>query len=114
MKKVDLIKDRCIGCGACMTIAPKNFAFDDEGRAKLISNNITEEAIDASETCPVSAIIIEDPKNCTCGENCNCSDNCSCGEDCNCSDNCSCGEDCKCTENNKCSDNCNCNEENKN
>lgn len=102
MSKLDLIKDRCIGCGACMTIAPENFTFDDEGRAELINTNVTEEAIDASETCPVSAIIIEN--NCNCNEECNCGKECTCGDICNCttenkcSENCSCGEECNSTE----------------
>ena len=91
MSKVELIKDKCIGCGACMTIAPENFTFDDEGRAEMINNTITEAAIDASETCPVSAIIIENCSNCCCDNEC------------------ACGESCNCTEDNKCSDNCSCN-----
>ena len=103
MGKVDLIKDRCIGCGACMTIAPENFTFDDEGRAELINKEITDSAIDASETCPVSAIIIEDC-NCSCNEECNC------GDECNCHEGCTCGDECNCSEENKCSENCNCNE----
>ena len=103
MGKVDLIKDRCIGCGACMTIAPDNFTFDDDGRAKLINSVVTSEAIDASETCPVSAITIE---NC----NCDCNEICNCENECNCVDECTCGDNCNCTENNKCSDNCTCNQ----
>ena len=110
MAKVDLIEDRCIGCGACISIAPDNFTFNDEGRAELINNKITDEAIEASETCPVSAIIIE---KCNCGEECsyeecNCEEECTC-EECNCSEECNCGDDCNCTEDNKCSENCNCN-----
>lgn len=113
MKKVDLIKDRCIGCGACMTIAPDNFTFDDDGRAELISKEVTEAAIDASETCPVSAIIIENnncSENCNCENNCECGEECTCEEKCNCTDECTCGENCNCSKNNKCSENCNCNE----
>ena len=92
MKKVELIKDRCIGCGACMTIAPDNFTFDDEGRAELINTNITDEAIEASETCPVSAIIIENTECCSCHEGCICEDNCNCDENNKCSEDCSCHE----------------------
>ena len=107
MSKIDLIKDRCIGCGACMTIAPNNFTFDDEGRAELINNNITDEAIEASETCPVSAITIKE--NCKCSEKCNCGDNCNCTTDNKCSEECNCGDNCNCTTDNKCSENCDCN-----
>ena len=126
MKKVILIEDRCIGCGACMSVAPENFTFNDEGKAEIINDTITEEAIEASEMCPVSAIAIEGNcgcnENCTCGEEYNCNDECSCGdncecipdnkcsENCNCNGKCSCGDNCECTPDNKCSENCNCNE----
>ena len=108
MGKVNLIKDRCIGCGACMTIAPDNFTFDDEGRAELINKNVNDAAIEASETCPVSAIIIE-KCNCECNKEIECEDNCECNKNCNCNEECNCGEDCKCSEDNKCSENCSCN-----
>ena len=113
MKKVVLNEDRCIGCGACMSVAPDNFTFSDEGRAELINSELTNEAIEASEMCPVSAITIEGcgcNENCSCGNECNCDDECSCSEDCNCNNECTCGEDCHCTADNKCSENCHCNE----
>ena len=122
MKKVVLIEDRCIGCGACMSIAPENFTFNDEGRAEIINDTITNEAIEASEMCPVSAITIEGNcecnENCTCGEECNCecNESCACGEECNCEEKCNCngectcGDNCECTPDNKWSENCNCNE----
>jgi len=112
MKKVVLNEDRCIGCGACMSVAPDNFTFSDEGRAELINAELTNEAIEASEMCPVSAITIEGcgcNENCSCGNECNCDDECSCSEDCNCNNECTCGEDCHCTADNKCSENCHCN-----
>jgi len=108
MKKVILNEDRCIGCGACMSVAPDNFTFNDEGRAEIINNALTEEAIEASEMCPVSAITIEG--NCKENSKCDCSENCHCDENCNCSDECNCGENCNCSEDNKCSENCHCNE----
>ena len=42
----------------------------------MISDEVTDEAIEASEMCPASAIIIND--NCDC-DDCNCDDNCDCG-----------------------------------
>lgn len=106
MGKVDLIKDRCIGCGACMSLAPNNFTFGDDGRAEMINSELNDAAIEASEMCPVSAITIEG--NCEC-EGCNCNNeetNCSCGNDCNCTkeDNCGCMSNCNCDKD------CNCNE----
>ena len=50
MGKVELIKDRCIGCGACMSIAPENFTFGDDGRAEMINSELTNEAIDIAKT----------------------------------------------------------------
>lgn len=49
---------KCIGCGACVSVYPENFDFDNEtGLSKVISSeNIPEEATDI---CPVGAITIE-------------------------------------------------------
>lgn len=109
MKKVILNEDRCIGCGACMSVAPNNFTFNDEGRATIISDEITNEAIEASEMCPVCAISIEG--TCDCNENCDCSEERNCEHVCNCVENncecasehvCNCGENCNCDEENNC------------
>jgi len=110
MKKVILNEDRCIGCGACMSVAPDTFTFSDEGRAEMINDTVTEAAIEASEMCPVSAITIENYE-CACGDECECTEenNCGCINKCNCDDECSCGDNCECTTDNKCSENCNCN-----
>ena len=109
MKKVILDESKCIGCGYCFSTATENFKCNDEGRASLISDKVTEEAIEASEGCPVSAITIE--SNCDNENNdvneetenkCNCGDKCECGDECNCNENCECGDNCNC------SDECNC------
>lgn len=57
--KVD--KDTCIGCSACINTCEEVFDYDDDGLAKVISNNITDESIidsatDAMNACPVGAI----------------------------------------------------------
>lgn len=108
MGKVDLIKDRCIGCGACMSIAPENFTFGDDGRAEMINSVATESAIEASETCPVSAIVVESFNECNC--ECNKETKCTCGDECNCTEenNCGCISDCTCGEECICSTDCNC------
>lgn len=85
MKKIEFLEDRCFGCGACCNVAPDNFTFGDDGRTVMISDEVTDEAIEASEMCPASAIIIND--NCDCDD----CDNCGCSDDCNCDDNCDCG-----------------------
>lgn len=64
MKKVEVNKDLCIGCGACQAIASEVFEIDDDGLAKVISNSveedIKEDVIDAAEGCPTNAIIVEE------------------------------------------------------
>lgn len=109
MTKIQFESERCFGCGACWSIAPENFTCNDDGRTVMINNEVTKEAIEASEICPVSAILIEG--NCEC-DSCNC-DNCSCGEEsteCTCKDECNCTEEnnCGCINNCTCSNECNC------
>ena len=59
MEKVKVDNTKCIGCGACVAIAPETFDFDDEGLSKVINDAVTEDAKSASESCPVEAITIE-------------------------------------------------------
>lgn len=53
-------KDLCIGCGACQAVAPEVFEIEDDGLASVIVSEIPEEfkedAMDAKEGCPTSAI----------------------------------------------------------
>lgn len=61
MEKVKVDQNVCIGCGACVAIAPETFDFNDEGLSTVKDDTVTENAKNASESCPVSAIsIIED------------------------------------------------------
>ena len=69
MEKFQVNKDVCIGCGACTAVAPKTFEFDEDGLAKSIDgknekDNLNEEelneAMDALEGCPVSAIELKE------------------------------------------------------
>ena len=58
--KVKVNPDVCIGCGACQAIAPDVFEINDEGVAQALSEEVKEEYVedakDAKEGCPVSAI----------------------------------------------------------
>ena len=58
--KLNVDKDICIGCGACAAICPDVFEIDDDGLAKVTTEEINEEfvedAVDAKEGCPVDAI----------------------------------------------------------
>ncbi len=58
MEKVKVDNTKCIGCGACVAIAPETFDFDDDGLSKVINETVTEDAKSASESCPVEAITI--------------------------------------------------------
>lgn len=65
MKKIVVDPDRCIRCGACVSICDEVFDFSDEGYAiskdenNILDNmeeNIKDDALDALEGCPTSAI----------------------------------------------------------
>ena len=53
-------KEKCIGCGSCISICEEVFDFDDDNLAKVIENPVKEEhessATDAMENCPTAAI----------------------------------------------------------
>ena len=100
MKKIIVNPDACIGCGACVSIDPEHFEFNDEGLSYATNNENLESSDLASATssCPTGAISIEevnseneDNKE----EECNCEneDN---KEECNC-ESCECS-DCHCKE----------------
>lgn len=59
--KVD--KDKCIGCGQCVSICEDVFNFNDEGYAEVVENPVNEEhkedATTAMESCPTEAICKE-------------------------------------------------------
>lgn len=59
MEKVKLNEDMCIGCGMCVSEAPNNFTFD-ETHAKVTNEEVTPEAKNAADFCPVGAITIEE------------------------------------------------------
>jgi ferredoxin len=57
--KIKVIKDLCIGCGACTSICPKAFEMK-EGKSyakKSKTEKLTCEK-QAEETCPVKAILV--------------------------------------------------------
>ena len=58
MKKAVVDKDKCIGCGSCVAVAPKSFKLGDDGKAEVLeplgdSEGTIKQAI---EGCPVGAI----------------------------------------------------------
>ncbi len=60
MAKIEVDKNKCIGCGACTAIAPDVFEFDDDGLAKAIKNEINDDVKTAAEGCPTEAITVEE------------------------------------------------------
>lgn len=62
MKKLKIDKDLCIGCGLCVSIAEKTFRLNSEGKAEIIKKGEGEEKkiLEASDSCPVQAIILSD------------------------------------------------------
>lgn len=64
MEKVIVNKEKCIGCGACVSLVEKIFEFGDDGLAQVKENvdfdtldeSLCEEVKDAMESCPVEAI----------------------------------------------------------
>lgn len=56
--KVD--KDKCIGCGMCVSTCEEVFDFDDDNQAEVIQKPVAEENIEdatlAMEGCPTGAI----------------------------------------------------------
>jgi ferredoxin len=62
-KKVKIIKEQCIGCGACNAVAPQVFDWDDDGTMKVIAETVDGEletlACEAEAACPTSAIVTE-------------------------------------------------------
>lgn len=98
MKKVKVDKDKCIGCGACISIDGEHFDFDSEkgvsvviSQKNVVENETINEAIsEAVDACPVGAIEVFDGcdnEKCLCNP-CTCEGECNCdGETCNC-DNC--------------------------
>jgi ferredoxin len=56
--KVD--KEKCIGCGMCVSSCEEVFQFDDDNQAKVIQNPVEDDNIEmataAMEGCPTSAI----------------------------------------------------------
>lgn len=79
MKKISVIKEQCIACGACYGNASDVFASDSDGTSKVIKEYIEDDdnfTISVAENCPTAAIKVEDASECECS-NCECS-NCEC------------------------------------
>ena len=58
--KLCVNKDLCLGCGACCACAPDVFEIGEDGFATVkvdeIEEEFMEDAMDAKDGCPTSAI----------------------------------------------------------
>ena len=52
------VNDTCIGCGACVSVCPKGFKFNEEGKSIAISEEVLDCTQEAVDSCPVAAIEI--------------------------------------------------------
>lgn len=57
---VQVIREKCISAGSCVAIAPQVFELDEEGIARVISQdgNDDETKLLAAQSCPTAAIIV--------------------------------------------------------
>jgi len=60
MAKVTVDKDKCIGCGACVSIAGKTFKMGEDGKSEVVDpeGDDLETIENAAQSCPVEAIKI--------------------------------------------------------
>jgi ferredoxin len=58
--KVD--KDKCIGCGLCVSLCPGVFAFDEEGKSRVKNPSGVCDFEEVIESCPVEAISLKTQK----------------------------------------------------
>ena len=61
MFKITLDKDKCIGCGTCMAVCPGNYEMENDGKAKVIKEEVESLGCNrmAEENCPVKVIVIK-------------------------------------------------------
>ncbi len=60
--KVRVDRDLCIGVGNCVAYAPTVFTLDEESKAVVLDPSSVNDntLLEAAESCPENAIIIED------------------------------------------------------
>ncbi len=60
--RVRVDRDLCTGLGNCVALAPTVFELDDDNKAVVLNPSSVDDDIllEAAESCPYDAIIIED------------------------------------------------------
>ena len=59
---VKILRDKCIGCGLCTSIAPEVFKMGDDGIAEAKADGdkkYPKETKEAADSCPTKAIEIK-------------------------------------------------------
>ena len=62
-KKIVIDGDTCIGCGACVSVAPDYFEMDSDGKSKVAEESTKKGESDIEEaiqSCPVNAISLKE------------------------------------------------------
>jgi ferredoxin len=61
IKKIEIDKNKCIGCGTCASLAPEVFELDKNNKStvKNINGADVETIKLAADSCPTEAIKIE-------------------------------------------------------
>ncbi len=56
------VSEDCIASGSCLAIAPKRFAWDENGWARPATDRIEPDqaVLDAAASCPMEAIRVHD------------------------------------------------------
>jgi ferredoxin len=55
---ISVDQNTCIGCGACASLCPGTFKLGDSGKSEVISQDDSECAKNAAQSCPVQAITV--------------------------------------------------------
>lgn len=63
--KIVVDRERCVGFGTCVDVAPGIFRFDGEGKAvaPMTGEFPPQRLLDAAKACPALAILVVDADN---------------------------------------------------
>ncbi len=58
---ISIDKEKCIGCGACVSLCPAVFELGNDGKAQVKENPTEAECVkEAAKTCPAEAIEVSE------------------------------------------------------
>ncbi|MCK4634870.1 MAG: ferredoxin [Candidatus Aenigmarchaeota archaeon] len=58
--KVGVNKEKCIGCGACVSVCPDVFEMSDDGKSEVKKKECDLDCCkEAKDVCPVDAISLD-------------------------------------------------------